>query len=111
MVEALKLLTERSNTPTSIQSSILATIKFLKLHMIKLVADMTLIRNQLNIAENVEESITVGAPEEPTEAAKHGEFFATADKEEEEVEEEEGELEAEAAAASASATSDENEDV
>lgn len=51
---------ERSNTFASIQSFILATIEFVKLHMMKLVADVYLIRKQLNIVEKDEESSTTG---------------------------------------------------
>ncbi|KAB1206283.1 hypothetical protein CJ030_MR7G011776 [Morella rubra] len=100
MVEALKLLTERSNTSASVQCSILATIEYLKLHMMKLVADVTLIRKQLSIAEKDEESSTIGAQEEPIRLDNDVEFFATIDEEEEEEEEEKGED------AAASATSD-----
>lgn len=88
MVESLKMLTERSNTSASIQFSILATIEFLKLHMMKVVIDVTLLSKHFNIAEKDYESSVVGPAEEPTGADKDLESFATTDDMEEEEEKE-----------------------
>ncbi|KAB1216267.1 hypothetical protein CJ030_MR2G005637 [Morella rubra] len=105
MVESLKMLTERSNASASVQSSILATIEFLKLHMMKVVADVTLLSKHLNIAEKDYESGVVGPAEEPTGADKDLESFAKAD----DVEEEEEEKEPDEAGDSATSNDEDDE--
>ncbi|KAB1214823.1 hypothetical protein CJ030_MR5G018787 [Morella rubra] len=79
MVEALKLLTERSSSSASVQSTLVANQEVLKLDLMKLVVDVGLIRKHLKLDEA---SSTIGPPKEEEE-----------DVDEEEVEEEDVEKE------------------
>ncbi|KAB1203619.1 hypothetical protein CJ030_MR8G000664 [Morella rubra] len=51
LVEATKLLTERSTSSASVQSTLLATQEVIKLVLAKLVADVALIRKHLKLDE------------------------------------------------------------
>ncbi|KAB1223145.1 hypothetical protein CJ030_MR2G016446 [Morella rubra] len=65
IVEALQLLTERSNTSSSVQSSLLATQQTMKLTLSKVLNDVATICKHLNVVGTQGASSMAGGVEDP----------------------------------------------
>ncbi|KAB1214822.1 hypothetical protein CJ030_MR5G018788 [Morella rubra] len=84
MVEAFKPLTERSSSSASVQSTLVANQEVLKLDLMKLVADVGLIRKHLKLMK----SSIDGSQEDPLDSAATAANVEEEDVKEEDVEEE-----------------------
>ncbi|KAB1205934.1 hypothetical protein CJ030_MR6G010421 [Morella rubra] len=66
VVEALKLLTERPITTAFVQSSLIATQEYLKLHLMKLMSVVAIIYKHLNVVKPQGASSTAGEAKGPS---------------------------------------------